>query len=789
MVLAANATVANVNAAAGVVGATAITFSRPGSPFMTFAVPRQASATDLEALARRLQGLPGILFVSAGRQADPLELPATGGVAASVDDLSHLLATRFPAAWNARRIAATACSGRKVTLIVPDIYFGLPADFAEQMEGSVILDGAIFEPIAPQEPQPHGYQVVGTLAAKFDALLSTGANPLPACLRIKLVNMHDLTLFEIVDKTIAAVRLETGHVIVSSSVGYKNSFICGPSGNDECAQADVAAAAANIRDKIRDHFVQGIQWAVFAMQPAVVDRMLVVQAAGNDADAVIGRLYPGQRSARLGSPFAIDTTLGNLDTVLADTALWRPAPADPALPDLALDAATVAVLKALRDQQVTSPVTDRNLVLVGGTTNTPVAADLLKDARSNDGAALLAVGKDISTVDFAVVDGTSFAAPQVAGLAAYLWLLDSTLAARPVQDTITALRATTQGNAALTGIVDAYATVLSLDEAVAVTPTTAKIRLALVDVAGQIDAGGNPIGDGRFDLADLQAFRAFYLDAAGAPIKPTTRTYSRFDLNGDGFTGGGGTTRMDLDPQESTRFGAPQFTTFTGQAGGVAQTYNESAITHAGALCFFATSALYTGTDLAARDALLRELCLGAVDFELSAPSPIGFCETGDVTATVVGTVNPGFVFSTSGGGTFGPQRNFTTARSAGTNVVFRSRQVEGVFKITASTAGSQVTKSILVDGMDGQWSFNNLSSAITFQVEPNIPDNPQGGWRTGGFGADFDLCTGTSVAMTCRPASGAEGGFTVSRSGNTITTRRLDGTDVFTLHRLCNQI
>lgn len=290
VVLKPDASVADVNAAAQRVGATAITFSNPGSIVLTFAVPRQDSPAALAALAGRLDGQAGILFASAGREADPLELPASDGVTASIADLEHLLVTRFPAAWNVRRAAENGCAGRKVTVIVPDFYFGRPANFGDQLEFAFSFDRTLAEPTASQTPQPHGYRVVATLAAKFDALLSTGANPAPGCLQIRLVNGKGLNLFEIVDRTIVAVRRDTGPVIVSSSVGY-NLFICGTGGNETCAAADISGAAPSIKENIRDHFAQGIFWAAFAMQPEVVNRMLVVQAAGNDADKLLGRVY------------------------------------------------------------------------------------------------------------------------------------------------------------------------------------------------------------------------------------------------------------------------------------------------------------------------------------------------------------------------------------------------------------------------------------------------------------------------------------------------------------------
>ena len=88
-----DATIGQVNAAAQLVGATSITFSQTGSDTLTLAVPRQADADAdaLEALALRIEGQPGILFASGGRQAMPLDLPATGTTVANSGDFDHLL--------------------------------------------------------------------------------------------------------------------------------------------------------------------------------------------------------------------------------------------------------------------------------------------------------------------------------------------------------------------------------------------------------------------------------------------------------------------------------------------------------------------------------------------------------------------------------------------------------------------------------------------------------------------------------------------------------------------------
>src|SRR5688500_863691 len=114
-------------------------------------------------------------------------------------------------------------------------------------------------------------------------------------------------------------------------------------------------------------------------------------------------------------------------------------------------------------------------------------------------------------------------------------------------------------------------------------------------------------GDGRFDLSDLQAFHDAYVEA-GSVLEPSAPDYGRFDLNGDGFTGGRRTAPMDLDPTGSAPLGAPVLSEVFAEVGAAERTFNETAVTDAMALCYYANTALYTGAPNA-RDTLLRDLC------------------------------------------------------------------------------------------------------------------------------------------------------------------------------------
>jgi hypothetical protein len=204
---------------------------------------------------------------------------------------------------------------------------------------------------------------------------------------------------------------------------------------------------------------------------------------------------------------------------------------------------------------------------------------------SEPGADVYAVGEGIPTLLGVPTQGTSFAAPQVAGLASYLWLLSPDLRARPMADTIAAIEANARTSPVK--FIDAYATVLSLDEATNPAPATAPIRLAILDLDD----------DGDFDEVDLAGFGAAFIDPATGQPRAGLFNNSRHDLNGDGFTAGISEAAFDLDRVGSTQFGAPALSDVTEVVAGASRTFDETALTDIEILCYYAHSSLYTGTD------------------------------------------------------------------------------------------------------------------------------------------------------------------------------------------------
>jgi hypothetical protein len=234
--------------------------------------------------------------------------------------------------------------------------------------------------------------------------------------------------------------------------------------------------------------------------------------------------------------------------------------------------------------------------------------------------------------------GTSMATPQVAGLAAYLWALRPDLDPTQLINHIRYNAETTlrdDSSVSLPGapVIDAYATILSADRVLLPLPQYAPARLAIFDVASSAYPMGYPNGgsvnrDRVFDLTDAKLIltKLFPLDPPdpdhlldpgdGKKIAPppTSPDYSRYDLNGDGFTGGDRKARFNLDvdydanggavycDNGKTAAGADCTSPSYNYAGDAARkvTLNESKVSDFQILCYYVHSSLFKAEDLPA---------------------------------------------------------------------------------------------------------------------------------------------------------------------------------------------
>jgi len=203
-------------------------------------------------------------------------------------------------------------------------------------------------------------------------------------------------------------------------------------------------------------------------------------------------------------------------------------------------------------------------------------------------------------------------------------------------------------------VIDAYASALSLDAAALPTAANAPVRLAILDVND----------DGKFDEADLHTLldKLFTSD-------DTKQDYSRFDLNGDGFTGGSTTERFDLDRVGSTRFGATLYSNVMQSIEGGTVSFDENQLTDLEILCYYAYSDLYTG-DPDARKQLTAGHCTISVTVDPAAVTlaPGG---TQQFAATVRGTADPLVTWKVvEGDGSLTDTGLFTAGQTLGTATV-----------------------------------------------------------------------------------------------------------------------
>ena len=576
-VLSTGATVGDVNAALESIGGR-IVGMETADPLLEVSVPRQTDEASMQSLADTLLQSAGITFAWVSREVSVEALPPSGPGA-----VDHLTKARFTAAWNAKQVALGNCSSR-VQVVIPDHYNASPPPGYEGFFDQVPHFSSI-GPATAGDKGVHGFDVASTMAAAFDSEVPTGANPFSDCLDVRAVRLGGLDMTSALRVILDNLPPTGQNGILNFSIAYQAD--CG----DPCGSAinivrpiDRFADAAYLRLALRGQ----------------ESRILITQAAGNFADKPLATIYPGLGIADHVTPFAIDAT-ALAPSIAADASLWNPdpvvCPAPCVFPPLVASPADVALVEQfITDNGLAGP-SFGNVAIVGSATLDGSSTSSF----SNSGASMFAVGEAIPTLNLPT-NGTSFSAPQVAGLASYLWLLSPTLKARPVQDTLNAIAANAfQGAPGKTnGLIDAYQTVLSLDEVAEVTVATAPVRLSILDVDDQND----------FDIDDVTQILNAFDEAGGA------EDFGRFDLNGDGFTGGSFATKFDLDPSTSVRFGAPDLKENIVQNIDIFEMrFDETSVTDGEVLCYYAWSDLYTndapGDEPDPRLDLLRNACPG----------------------------------------------------------------------------------------------------------------------------------------------------------------------------------
>jgi hypothetical protein len=551
-----------------------------GAPWATIAVPLRQTQAELDSLVAILNSLPGIGLAKLALTEQPQQL-FRSATADNVAAIRHLLASRFPAAWNAAPGdfgSPSACAGPAVPLIVAD-------GFASTFEGSDRLPPFRLTAAPPPNSDPehldHGWNVALVAAKNV-----VGANPFASskCIDLRLVQVEGSTVIQVTAAILA--NLPPGKAIVNYSLGFNSSCtdnVCQPPTDHLQTALGRADNAFSWKWNTRS------RWSDF----------LVIAAAGNWLQKQSTAIYAGMGDSRYNSVMTISQLDDTRFDWMTDGVLWNPSPLFSPLGFTSLVAPPderQRLVNALTDAHLTaSDAIADNVIVVGSMrpqspesvlTQHVTPEQLSESAFSNTHPDVRAAGEDV--FGDADLTGTSFAAPQVAGLAAYLWQVSPDLRSRRAAVTKQAIVANARN-----GVIDAYASVLSLDPAALPTPATSPIRRTLLDIDG----------DGAFTDFDLDAhLRWLYfvdpntneLTYAVRPAVPAD--FTRFDLNGDGFTTAGARReRFDLDRVGSTQYGPTVYSVVTQTIEDAAVRFDEEALTDVEILCYYAYSPMYQG--------------------------------------------------------------------------------------------------------------------------------------------------------------------------------------------------
>lgn len=540
-IIRSTATVEDVNSALRSVDGRIIRIFE-GSAVVTIQIPNPGSLENLERIATKLQGTVAFEGALSVFIPEPDQLPDNVSPASSVNSMGpiyHQLAARLAPAWNAVNLYT---SKSKVEVIVVDFFGnGAATEINQLAPPSGFTTGhkcsQIINRVRSELDCFHGYLVLGVLDGSFggdntETGMVTGALP-----KDVKVNIIDLAAMPATKTTENFIIEQLGLIFKSSSASrYVLSMSIGdPRQNLVPARSVVAANAW--RKLVRK--IPNVNYEAQVIQ---------VTSAGNNRANTLAQNHSWWNAAVLLGTLEKQSSLTN---------------------GLVVENRTVATING-----VISPG-PRNL-------------------SSTIGGNVGAIGTNVfsfsgpRTARFWSDGGTSSATPQVAGLAAYMEMISETLPTKlSVQEIISRIRsANYKPDGIPTPAIDAYASMLSLDSGL----NASFVRLAILQPT--IVSPAVPKKNFAFDDA-LLFLQAFFPMAYGlnAPA-PAQQNFSRFDLNGDGYTGGSRTYPFKLD-SSTVAFGM-----LRQYPNGISVNINESAVTDFEILCYYVNSKLYDFADL-----------------------------------------------------------------------------------------------------------------------------------------------------------------------------------------------
>lgn len=546
------ATVAEVNTLLGRIGGT-IVYSSRGTGVIHIRIPDPGSLVNLKTLMDTVVADPAVEFVLQTVVPSMDQLPDAG---TSFTSIRHHLAVRGSAAWNARNAVKP---GEAPEILIAD-YFG---DGAPNSDAAV--DFGSDTTFVTGDASLHGYHVLGIMAGSFGGTgvrgevtgMYAGAERLKGS-AIDLSQLRPPFEARIADairkRTLAGAKLVVNTSLNNGSMKGTNSDAYSTTWAQYWARLIRGIGTAATASAIEDRYLHAA--SAGNINPSMSARTAFHNSPWNAA-ALAARIAPAFE--RFHNTLAVENRRGIEKTNLQFA------------PGCALS---------------TTSFTGGNLSSIGSWEN-GLGIWSFTDNDSTAGSTYLAAGR------LTQIEGTSMAAPQVAGLAAYLWGIRPELTAAQLVQVILSNPHDETASCADSASIDAYAATLALDNASgldAPSATTVPVRLALLDVVGNNNA---------FTVDDFKAF----LDAFFTPLPSPDATYTRYDLNGDGFVGGPRTARFNLNIDvESATSRKSIYSEVANAPNGLAlrkangQPLNENAVTDFEILCYYAHSNLFTGS-------------------------------------------------------------------------------------------------------------------------------------------------------------------------------------------------
>lgn len=538
--------IGQANALLTSLGATVVSMT-PGSTFVALHISDPGSLSAYMAIISQLQANPLIVV------AEPVTIPEAATLPSSYTTadpkLDYLLAVRQAAAWSLWQ-ARGPKNPHPPTIFIADLFAGNPP-VSGAFSLNFIPGGAYKIGLTSNTPAQssclsttptHGWTVLSAVAASFNgaAPAATGLEPIGLNVIVWNYCRYAPTYAQIVSELSNAAQ--SGPIIVSSSI-----YARGSSNTTLASSASVQAQAGDWLKALRGTTIQtpsGLETS---------NNFWVYAAAGNN------RAVSGAQSS-LNTPFAYAAEVGlsgaapmTNETTVGSTDVSAPA--------------SLAPLPATAPSSFSAPFTSAStgMYAVAGSISP-------SNCTSNAGAVWAFIDSGTSTSCEA---GTSFATPQVAGLAAFLSAMsDGSLTLKDINQRILDT-ANATGNSI--PVIDSYAALMTLDSN-ASSAARAPFRTSLLATAS---------GDTDFDETALTDIVQHLVSGAGK------LDYSRYDLNGDGYTGGTTTAPLDLDASYQAGTPSSLYSTVLETLNGQVVDFDETNLTDAQVACYYAYSPLF----------------------------------------------------------------------------------------------------------------------------------------------------------------------------------------------------